>query len=379
MKFSVLIYNYFPFGGQQRDFLRISNELLARGHEVDVYTMSWTGDIPQGMNVISVQKQGFGRLAKYRNFTKWVETNLVGKTSSVIIGFNKMPGLDVYFAADPCFLMKANTQRGAYYRYTSRYRHFRDYELSVFGEMSKTQALILTPTQQDDFVMYYPSCSSRLHLLPAGISEDRKVLKRDRQRGQHIRDALGLDDDTRLILQLGSGFKVKGVDRSLKAIASLSPHLRSTCHYLLIGEDRPDKFARLAKRLGMNEKVTIWPGRDDVPEILQAADLLLHPAYSESAGYVLLEATIAGLPVLTTASCGYAFHIERAMSGEVCPSPFSQQDLNSRLGHMLSQLTESSWSINGLQYGHNEDLYSMASYAADKIEDFSNRVGAEAT
>ncbi|MFT4863724.1 MAG: UDP-glucose:(heptosyl)LPS alpha-1,3-glucosyltransferase [Pseudohongiellaceae bacterium] len=378
MTFSFLIYNYFPYGGQQRDFLRISSEILARGHSVDVYTMSWTGEVPRGMNIIEVPKRGYSRLSRYRNFTQWIQSNLVSKTDGPIIGFNKMPGLDIYFAADPCFLTKARTQRGAYYKYTSRYRHFRDYELSVFGPLSKTQVLVLTPQQRDDFEHCYPGCQSRLHLLPAGISEDRKVLVRDRKRGQHIRDALNLKDDTQLILQLGSGFKVKGVDRSLKAIGSLNQILKSNCHYLLIGEDRANKFVRLSKQLGISDKVTIWLGRDDVPQILQAADLLLHPAYSESAGYVLLEATIAGLPVLTTASCGYAFHIERAASGEVCSSPFSQQDLNVRLKHMLEQLHQSSWSANGLQYGHDEDLYSMANFTADHIESFSNAERAEA-
>jgi UDP-glucose:(heptosyl)LPS alpha-1,3-glucosyltransferase len=375
MRFSFLIYNYFPYGGQQRDFLRISREVIARGHEVDVYTMSWIGDIPEGMNVVMVPRKGFSRLGWYRNFTKWIQANLAKRPKPVIIGFNKMPGLDIYFAADPCFLMKATTQRGGYYKYTSRYRHFRDYELSVFDSSSKTQVLTLTPQQGDDFKKHYPDCESRIHLLPAGIAEDRKVLSRNRQRGQYIRDALNLNDSRQLILQVGSGFKVKGVDRSLKAIASLKPEQRSNCHYLLIGEDRATKFVRLSKQLGISDRVTIWPGRDDVPEILQAADLLLHPAYSESAGYVLLEATIAGLPVLTTESCGYAFHIERAASGEVCQSPFSQQDLNFKLDSMLRKLDQSDWTNNGLHYGQAEDLYSMARVATDKIESFAGVAG----
>lgn len=354
--------------------MRISTEMLTRGHEVDVYTMSWIGEVPKGMNLTLVPKHGFSRLSRYKNFTKWVHDKLVGQGNTTIVGFNKMPGLDVYFAADPCFQMKAETQRGGYYKYTSRYRHFKDYETSVFGRCSSTQVLILTPQQREDFEMYYPECATRLHLLPAGIAADRKVLSRDSSRGAYIRDSLNLTNDVQLILQLGSGFKVKGVDRSLKAIASLNPELKANCHYLLIGEDRAQKFLRLSKQLGIGEKMTVWPGRDDVPEILQAADLLLHPAYSESAGYVLLEATIAGLPVLTTASCGYAFHIQRAESGQVCPSPFSQQDLNFRLGDMLTKLDESNWSDNGLRYGHTEDLYSMASFSADKLEAFAEAI-----
>ena len=33
----MLIYQYFPYGGQQRDFLRILQRCLAAGHQVDVY------------------------------------------------------------------------------------------------------------------------------------------------------------------------------------------------------------------------------------------------------------------------------------------------------------------------------------------------------
>ncbi len=379
MRFSFLIYTYFPFGGQQRDFLRISKALLERGHEIDVYTMSWDGAIPHGMNITLVPKRGLRRLSRYRNYSDWVRRNVKAKSNSTIIGFSKMPDLDVYFAADPCFLMKANTQRGAYYKFTSRYRHFRDYEFSVFGPTSSTQVLILTPQQQSDFCHYYPNCESRLHQLPAGISADRKVETRDRKRGQIIRDSLKLSPDTTLLLQIGSGFKVKGVDRSLKAIASLSSKLLNNSHYLLIGEDRASKFVRQAKKLGIADKVTIWPGRNDIPDILQAADLLLHPAYSESAGYVLLEATIAGLPVLTTESCGYAFHIHRAGSGEVCSLPFNQEELNTRLTSMIENLHNSPWSVNGLHYGQTEDLYSMANFAADKIEQIANAIGKSAS
>ena len=66
-------------------------------------------------------------------------------------------------------------------------------------------------------------------------------------------------------------------------------------------------------------------GSSQVPELLLAADLLIHPSLKESAGMVILEAIVAGLPVLTTSSCGYAFHVEQAQAGVVCPMPFQQE------------------------------------------------------
>ncbi|XNM52069.1 glycosyltransferase [Escherichia coli] len=61
-------------------------------------------------------------------------------------------------------------------------------------------------------------------------------------------------------------------------------------------------------------------------ELMAAADLLLHPAYQEAAGIVLLEAITAGLPVLTTAVCGYAHYIVDANCGEAIAEPFRQEN-----------------------------------------------------
>ena len=371
MKLSFLIYSYFPYGGQQRDFLRIANECIQRGHEVDVYAIRWQGDIPEKLNLIKVPVKGSTRVQLYKRYTAWVENALKDTANSAVVGFNKMPLLDIYFAADPCFVEKAHTQRQFYYKFSSRYRHFRSYEDAVFGQNSSTQALILSLQQRESFEEHYPGCGNRLHELPPGISLDRKVDQRDQAEREKFRTEFRVGDDELLLLQVGSGFKVKGVDRSLQAIASLPEQLRNRTKFMLVGQDKSAGVDSLAKRLGLAEQLSIFPGRDDIPRFFAGADLLIHPAYVESAGYVLLEATIAGLPVLTTATCGYSFHIEQAQSGRVCSNPFQQSELNQNLAMMLELLAYESWSTNGLDYGKQADLFSMPQAAADLIERFA--------
>ena len=84
MKFSFLIYSYFPYGGQQRDFLRIVQEMLARGNEVDVYTLSWQGDIPAKLNVILVPVTAFSSIGLYKRYTKWIENTLASASRSFV-------------------------------------------------------------------------------------------------------------------------------------------------------------------------------------------------------------------------------------------------------------------------------------------------------
>jgi len=370
MKLGFLIYSYFPYGGQQRDFFKIARECVNRGHQVIVYTMKWEGQKLEGIDVRIVPVSSRYRTRLYKLFTGWVVEQMQKDPCDLVVGFNKMPGLDMYFAADPCFEEKARTQRGAYYQYTPRYRHFSAYEQAVFGPGSRTRILTLSPLQQKAYEKYYPGCEQRMSLLPPGIGQDRRLTDAAADQRKQLRSEFSLQDNDLLVLQVGSGFKVKGVDRSLTAIASLPDEIKQRVTYLLIGQDKPGRFLRLAKRLGVAQCFRVLPGRDDIPRFLLGADLLLHPAYSESAGYVLLEATIAGLPVLTTSTCGYAFHIEKAGSGEVCSEPFSQQQLNDKLLGMLISKDKTTWQQNGVQYGEQGDLYSMANVAADHIEQF---------
>ena len=357
----------------QRDFLRVAKECLSRGHNITVYTLSWDGDIPDGINVILAPVSTRNRIKRNQAYTEWVRTVLRQRGDSLVIGFNKMPFLDIYFAADPCFMEKAAEQRGFYYKFTARYKHFKEYEEAVFAASQRTEALTLSPLQRTAFEKYYPDCGPRLHQVPPGISIDRKVDTIDKKIGIQLRSDLGLAATTKLLLQVGSGFRVKGVDRSLRAVAALPKPQLENCHYLLIGQDNPDRYWRLAKKLGIAGQCTVLGGRDDIPKFLATADLLLHPAYSESAGYMLLEATIAGLPVLTTSTCGYAFHIEQAKSGLVCSAPFEQSQLNSYLAKMLANLDTADWSKNGLEYGRQDELYSQAAAVADFFEEFLAR------
>lgn len=62
------LYKYFPFGGLQRDFMRIASTVAARGHHVRVYTQSWEGDCPKAFELIQVPVKSHtnhGRNAEY--------------------------------------------------------------------------------------------------------------------------------------------------------------------------------------------------------------------------------------------------------------------------------------------------------------------------
>jgi len=137
---------------------------------------------------------------------------------------------------------------------------------------------------------------------------------------------------------------------------------------IAIGQDDPKPFLLQVKALGLSGQVQILKGRSDIPRFLLGADLLIHPAYNENTGTVLLEALVSGLPVLVTDVCGYAHYISAADCGRVLPSPFEQERLNRYLAEMLADpAARARWRANGLAHADTADLYSMPQKAADVI------------
>jgi UDP-glucose:(heptosyl)LPS alpha-1,3-glucosyltransferase len=368
MQLAFVLYKYFPFGGLQRDFMRIALECQQRGHQIRVYTLTWEGDVPPGFELVVVPVKALFNHSRYEKLTAWVEADLAKRPVDRLVGFNKMPGLDVYYAADGCFEDKAQNLRNSLYRRWGRYRHFAAYERAVFAKDAKTDVLMISEVQQPLFVKHYDTPAERFHLLPPGIGQDRRSPPDAPQIRAEFRKEFSLADDDLLLVQIGSGFKTKGVDRSLKALAALPPELKKRTRLFVIGQDDPKVFQVQSATLGLGDQVQFLKGRSDIPRFLLGADLLIHPAYNENTGTVLLEALVAGLPVLVSAVCGYAHYIAEADSGRVLDDPFDQAQLNDYLVSMLADdAARAAWSQHGLVFADTADLYSMPQHAADVI------------
>ncbi|TWH71373.1 UDP-glucose:(heptosyl)LPS alpha-1,3-glucosyltransferase [Azomonas agilis] len=368
MQLAFILYKYFPFGGLQRDFMRIALECQRRGHQIRVYTLRWEGEVPEGFELHVVPIKAWFNHTRNERFNTWVLEDLKQRPVDRVVGFNKMPGLDLYYAADACFEDKAQTLRTPLYRFWGRYKHFAEYERAVFAPESQCQILMISEIQQPLFIKHYHTPAERFHLLPPGIAQDRRAPANAAEIRAEFRREFALSDEDLLLVQIGSGFKTKGLDRSLQALAALPKDLRQRTRLIAIGQDDPRAFLLQIKTLGLEQQVQILKGRSDIPRFLLGADLLIHPAYNENTGTVLLEALVAGLPVLVTDVCGYARYIQEAGCGLVLPSPFEQPQLNQALTEMLSNPeARVRWSQAGLAYADTADLYSMPQRAADLI------------
>lgn len=336
--------------------LRIARELIKKGHTVEVFTMSWQGEVQEpGLTVTIIPVKGWFNFTRYQKFLGKAKARIdalqgTSQAFDLVLGFNRATWLDVYFGADPCFIERAHIQRGFLYRLTPRYRWFAQCEKAIFSKESKTHILLLSQREKLDFQKWYQTPNERFHYIPPFLPQERFVQLDRQATREYLRAEFGFQKDDFVFLLVGSGFFMKGLDRAIKAVAALPEFERQRVRLLAVGQDKPDPMIKLAQKFGVSENLVISKGRPDIPKLMQGADVYIHPAYRENTGLVLLEALACGLPVLVTETCGYAYHIRAANAGLVVTSPYVQSNLNSLLETMLHTKDLEKFSKNGMQY-----------------------------
>jgi UDP-glucose:(heptosyl)LPS alpha-1,3-glucosyltransferase len=366
MNLGFALFNYFPYGGLERDMLTFARVCRERGHDITIYTGGWQGDKPKDMRLIQFELRSYSNHARAHEFAVRLQQTRDPKHHAMV-GFNKMPGLDVYYAADVCYAAKVFEERSVFYRITPRCRTYLALEKSVFGCDSKTEIMMISKAQIDVYQHYYQTPSERMHLLPPGINRERVMPSNYAELRPKLRAQYGLKDTDFLMICVGSDFQRKGVDRALRGMAALREPLRGRVKLWVAGRDNDKPFRALACKLGIEAQVNFLGARDDVAQLLWSADVFLHLAYSENTGTVLLEGMVAGLPVIATDVCGYAHYIVDHEMGCVVGGAVTPNQVAEAMTHVF---TEKSfvWRERSRLFSDKADIFSMPQHAADLIE-----------
>ncbi|MCQ2403352.1 MAG: glycosyltransferase family 4 protein [Lentisphaeria bacterium] len=373
MRILLSIFRYFPTGGLQKDALRIAMAACRAGHEVVFLTTRWEGETPACPRLeirLTPPLHAWSNMAKMAEFSRLVAQERSHGYDSEL-AMNRIPGAKFYFAGDEC-MAKAVSRKHCWLARTlfPRYRALLAQEKATLLSPETRKVLVISQRQIQDFQEVYGLPAEHFVLLPpdmdGGSLPPTEESRRQELRRQE-RQALGLSDDTILLLAVSSSFQLKGVDRALLAMAHLPAERRRQCHFVLIGRNDPAKFHALAQKCGLSpEEVTALPPRDSVGGLYLAADLMLHPARSEGAGSVLVEAIANGLPVICTAVCGFAPIIAPA-GNPVLPEPFNQPDLDLALLRSLDTLPARKAATRA--FGDQNDFCGRAPFVVKLLED----------
>jgi UDP-glucose:(heptosyl)LPS alpha-1,3-glucosyltransferase len=361
MRIALGIVKLFPEGGLQRDCVRLARVLARRGHDITLFTSEnrWTFDDPPCRIVVLPIRALSNHGTDLKFATQFATATSRGFEG--VVGFNKLIRLDVYYCADPPAVSR---DRSPFAKLLPRHRTRVRLERACFGPSQHTHILALTQASADAYRSAWGTPAQRITVLQPSIDPAR--LRPDLRTATHrsaLRARLGLSNEQTAWLWVGAQARVKGLDRALAALRS-APNT-----VLLAAGIAPDaKDAVEAARLVGDDRTRFLGFRDDIPELMAAADVLVHPSRLDVTGQVILEAIVNGLPAVITGLCGFAEHVIKAGAGIVLPEPFAQHDLDAALARMRDRALAEAMSRAGIRYGEQTAPISGLEQAADVIE-----------
>ena len=339
MKVLFLIARYFPYSGLQTDFLRAAEAAADRGHDVTCLVGSWEGERPDKLRILTTNLPGTGEAddldALETVFHELTDHETFDRTAT----FELIPGVDFYFAGFDCL---GSNPENADPRLLER-------EKAVFSLESSTYIFYLVTPQINAFFGVYGTQPARFLRLPPGMNPACGRVPDPDEARVRKRAELGLRDGERLAITAAHDMLLKGVDRILVSYAELPPERRARLRLFITGFLGREQCEKQAAELGIVDRVIFDGGRPDLPELLCAADYLVHPARREAAGSILIEAIASGLPVVCTEVCGFQ-DIVLASGGHVLNEPFFSGALTAELDYLAGV------SDDGLDYWRQQVL-----------------------
>lgn len=138
---------------------------------------------------------------------------------------------------------------------------------------------------------------------------------------QAVRQSLDIDDDCLMILSTGRVHPVKRIDFIVETIAQALRDPGCPKLTLVHAGDGPamDALQASVNELGIGDYVKLLGYRNDVPDLLSAADLAFHAANAEAFSLSIVEYMSAGLPVFITDRPSVCQAIKHGETGIIYP------------------------------------------------------------
>jgi UDP-glucose:(heptosyl)LPS alpha-1,3-glucosyltransferase len=308
-------------GGCETYIAGLAARLVADGHEVHLYASRRdAASLPAALHYHRVVAPRYPRFLRPWYFSAACRRLLRDANHQVTIGFDKISGLDVLYPQGGLYAACAEHNLLKYRRPLTRrvvralkaldpaHHSFLALERAQYnvargaawrGEPGRRPLVVaISDMVRRHFEHYYGFAADDLRVVRIATNPER-FDERDRPRRRlQWRDQWGFTPDNVVALFAGINYRLKGLEPLLCALSRLPP--RPPLYLLVAGRSETGGFERLARRLGVADRVRFIGYCDDVRNCYFAADFFVHPTFYDPCSNVVLEALACGLPVITS-------------------------------------------------------------------------------
>jgi glycosyltransferase involved in cell wall biosynthesis len=299
--------------GTQRALTQLVEGLAKRGHRQAVVCLNKSYDdvLIKKLRNTSVQIRVVGKTALVSGYGLvatwlWLARERFDVVITLLFAADVIGRLLAYWSGVPRVISSLRA-RNVHYSQVQRWL--------VRSTMKAADAVVINASYTRDFaVREEGAATDRIYMIRNGV----KIENYSKPTNQAaLRDEMGLPKHGWLLGTVGRLTRQKGIDILLHALCLIN--IRDF-NLLVIGMGAEETTLRaLARNLGLEARVHFVGYRYDVPVLLQALDLYVHPARFEGMPNALLEAMAAARPVIATAVDGNCELIEDGAHGWLVP------------------------------------------------------------
>lgn len=321
-------------GGAETSTFEMAGLLADAGEDVTVLTsgrpgVRTIGESPRAFRVEALAAVGWSRARRTRAFLEAAERRVSGGAFDVVHAVTPLRVADVYQPRGGTYLetIRRSVERGPsagrLLRRLARGMNFRQrlllrVERELLARRPPPVVAAVSRYVREQTLEAAPGFPpDRVRVVFNGVEIAPLSAREAAERRAAERGALRLGPDTPLAVLAAHNFRLKGVAELIRALAVSPKEIVAA----IAGRDRAAPYERLARRLGVADRVRFLSPRRNMAALFAVADVLVHPTWYDPCSRVVLEALCCGLPVLTTRFNGAAEAIEEGRTGLVIDRP----------------------------------------------------------
>ena len=325
-------------GGTERDLIITARILADAGYEVRIYAAEIRNDAA-GLDVRQLHCSGFGRSARLRSFARRAADEARRDGVSIVLSFARIADADLLRSggsAHSSYIAAARQWQNAATATVMALSPYHRAQVALerrgFASSTLRCAIAVSDLVRNDLIRTFRLDPAKAVTLYNGVDLERfQPSSRDRWRDS-VRRELGLSETVPIVVFAGNGFARKG----LRFLIEAWPQVDSKALLVVAGQDRTTaKYRRLARRLGMEERVRFIGPQARIEQLFAAADVFALPSLFEPFGNVIMEAMATGLPVLCSSACGASELLTPAMREFIVADPTAVGELASRMNAIV--------------------------------------------
>ena len=309
---------YDPSGGAERFVQGAIAALRAQGAAITIVARAWPD---HDGSAILVQPFHIGSLWRDWAFARAACAELERRRFDLVQSHERIACCDVYRAGDGVhaqWLAERSRVQGPLARLATRLSPHHLYvlraERALFSSPRLRAVICNSEMVRTEIREHFGTAPEKLVLIRNAVDAARFHPGLAAEMRGPVREQLRVPPEAHVVLHVGSGFERKGVAGLLGAVA----RARSRPWAIVVGKDkRSERYAALARRLGIAERVRFVGSVSDVRPYHAAADSFMLASLYDPQPNAALEAMASGLPVVTTPKCGVSELLAEGESGFV--------------------------------------------------------------